>query len=68
MLIVDLLFIAIIISVLFTRASEKQRWNKGSCSSCGHKWKHFDNTFCGDRGYYCHQCDKYIWISYNVDK
>lgn len=54
--------------IYFARRKEKKTWNDGYCDKCGSEWKLFDRCFCGDRGYHCPKCNRYIWISYNVDK
>ena len=59
--------ISIIIGLILTRRNEKRKWNNGTCSKCGDKWKLFDIDSQGGRMYRCdnwHYCD----ISYNIDK
>lgn len=50
------------------RSVEKKKFNNGICSECGGKWEHFDTDSQGGRGYRCLECNRYIWISYKVDK
>lgn len=72
MTLIDVTFILMIAVILvgasLTRKKEKKNWNNGYCSECGSKWVHFDSDSQGGRGYHCPKCDRYIWISYNVDK
>lgn len=72
MTMIDVTSILIIVSILVcafvVRKKEKKEWNKGYCSECGNKWVYFDSDSQGGRGYHCPKCDRYIWISYNVDK
>jgi len=47
-------------------AEEKRTWNNGICVENGLPWERFDTDSHGGRGYKAG--DRYIWISYNVDK
>ena len=48
---------------------EKKDFNKGICPKCGGKLHLFDTDSQGGRGYCCHKCPYFTWISYNcVDK
>ena len=48
---------------------EKKDFNNGICPRCGHKLHLFDTDSQGGRGYCCHKCPYFTWISYNcVDK
>lgn len=70
--ILDIVFIALLIvivmAVFLVRQKEKEIWNNGHCSKCETKWTLFDYDSHGSRGYYCTKCNRYIWISYNIDK
>ena len=45
---------------------EKKVWNNGICPETGLKWKLYDRSSQGWRGY--NSGGHHIWISYNVDK
>lgn len=50
-------------------SAEKKVFNNGKCKCCGKYLELFDYDSMGGRGYVCHDCHNYIWISYNsVDK
>ena len=68
--------IAVILVVLFLSAffiyavyEEHKDFNNGICPRCGGKLHLFDIDSQGGRGYCCHKCPYFTWISYNcVDK
>lgn len=48
---------------------ERKDFNKGNCPICNHRMKLFDYDSQGGRGYCCHKCGYYTWVSYGcVDK
>ena len=63
--IVVISFITIGIIVYLT---EKRNFNNGKCVCCGEKFELFDVDSQGGRGYKCTKCNRYLWISYRVDK
>ena len=55
--------------ILYGIHIEKKDFNSGICPKCGKKLKWFDTDSQGGRGYCCHDCRYFIWVSYNcVDK
>lgn len=63
-----LIILVVLVGAFLVQRREKRNWNKGYCSDCGTKWTFFSYDSHGDIGYYCTKCNRYIWISYNVDK
>ena len=68
MIVFVILLIVIAVNVFLVRRYEKKNWNNGHCAKCGTEWTLFDHDSHGGRGYHCTKCNRYIWISYNVDK
>jgi len=52
---------------IFGYRSEKKEWNYGECNLCNGKWTLFGRDSQGGRGYSC-GCNRYIWISYPIDR
>ena len=66
LILIALFIIAIPIFFFFF---EKKDFNNGFCPKCGNKLYHFDTDSQGGRGYCCHKCPYFTWISWNcVDK
>ena len=59
-------FGAVTIGILWVRAEEKRRWNKGICRETGKPWRQFDTASDGSRGYESE--GNYMWMSYGFDK
>ena len=64
-----LLTIFIVLGIIYGIYTERKDFNNGYCPNCGKKLKLFDIDSQGGRGYCCHDCMYYAWVSYNcVDK
>ena len=51
------------------RLPSSSKFSPAICPKCGKKLKWFDTDSQGGRGYCCHDCRYFIWVSYNcVDK
>lgn len=58
-----------ILCILYVIYRENKKFNKGICPKCGKRFRLFDISSQGCRGYVCDGCIHYIWISYDyVDK
>lgn len=63
------LLIFLLIMPFYAIHCEKKDFNNGICPKCGNKLYHFDTDSQGGRGYCCHKCPYFTWISWNcVDK
>lgn len=68
-IILILIALFIIAIPIFGIRCEKKDFNNGFCPKCGNKLYHFDTDSQGGRGYCCHKCPYFTWISWNcVDK
>lgn len=61
--------VLVICGILYGIHIEKKGFNNGICPKCGKKLKWFDSDSQGGRGYCCHDCRYFTWVSYDlVDK
>ena len=58
------LAIFIIVGLFHSIFAEKKDYNNGICPRCGNKLYHFDTDSQGGRGYCCHKCPYFTWISW----
>ena len=59
-----IIIVLIIILPFYSIYSEKKDFNKGICPRCGGKLHLFDTDSQGGRGYCCHKCQYFTWISW----
>lgn len=45
---------------------ERKDFNNGICPECSKQLKFFDTDSQGGRGYCCHHCGYYTWVSYGI--
>lgn len=61
--------VLVICGILYGIHIEKREFNNGICPKCGKKLNWFDSDSQGGRGYCCHDCRYFTWVSYDcVDK
>ena len=42
---------------------QRRKWNNGRCR-CGTPWTEFANNKGLGKGFYCHNCENYLWITF----
>lgn len=68
-IILIILLIFLLVIPFYAIHCEKKDFNNGICPRCGRRLYHFDTNSQVSRGYCCHKCPYFTWISwYWVDR